>query len=409
VDKSRISRLCKELAKEFPFANKLNSMARQASGERAWNSISSFYRRSLGQHSLSCKLRSRRKPPSREFALAPAGGAGSDRCREGASIKGYPQFKKHCRSVEYKTTGWKLSDDCKSMNFTDGFKAGEFSLFCNSDVRKDLFTLKINRVRVVRRADGYYAQFCFNANRSEPGNYTGKVVGLDLGLNYFYKDTNDNAAIYPKYLRSSEKRIKKLQRRLSRKFFKGKKPQSKNYQKARIRLGKAHLKVQRQRKDWAVKLARCVVTSNDVVVYEDLKIQNMVKNHHLAKSISDASWYQFTQWLDYFGKVWDKAVISVSPHFTSADCSNCGFRVKKSLSTRTHKCPKCQTEICRDTNAALNIFKKGMSILGAEYNSTEGHSETASFEETLGETSTSVNQETSDLISGVDEPRISNS
>ncbi|MEA5520634.1 transposase, partial [Limnoraphis robusta Tam1] len=84
--------------------------------------------------------------------------------------------------------------------------------------------------------------------------------GLDLGLNYFYKDTNDNAAIYPKYLRSSEKRIKKLQRRLSRKFFKGKKPQSKNYQKARIRLGKAHLKVQRQRKDWAVKLARCVVT-----------------------------------------------------------------------------------------------------------------------------------------------------
>jgi putative transposase len=393
VDKSRISRLCKELAKEFPFANKLNSMARQASGERAWNSISSFYRR----------------------------------CPEGAKKKGYPQFKKHCRSVEYKTTGWKLSDDCKSMNFTDGFKAGEFSLFCNSDVRKDLFTLKINRVRVVRRADGYYAQFCFNANRSEPGNYTGKVVGLDLGLNYFYKDTNDNAAIYPKYLRSSEKRIKKLQRRLSRKFVKGKKPvrspdcesgacgrvdsqpQSNNYHKARKRLGKAHLKVQRQRKDWAVKLARCVVASNDVVVYEDLKIQNMVKNHHLAKSISDAGWYQFTQWLDYFGKVWDKAVISVSPHFTSADCSNCGFRVKKSLSTRTHKCPKCQTEICRDTNAALNILKKGMSILGAEYNSTEGHSETASFEETLGETSTSVNEETSDLISGVDEPRISNS
>jgi putative transposase len=351
VDKSRISRLCKEFAKEFPFANKLNSMARQASGERAWNSISSFYRR----------------------------------CREGAKKKGYPQFKKHCRSVEYKTTGWKLSDDCKSMNFTDGFKAGEFSLFCNSDVRKDLFTLKINRVRVVRRADGYYAQFCFNANRSEPGNYTGKVVGLDLGLNYFYKDTNDNAAIYPKYFRSSEKRIKKLQRRLSRKLVKGKKPQSKNYHKSRKRLGKAHLKVQRQRKDWAVKLARCVVTSNDVVVYEDLKIQNMVKNHHLAKSISDASWYQFTQWLDYFGKVWDKAVISVSPNFTSADCSNCGLRVKKSLLPRTHKCPKCQTEICRDTNAALNILKKGMSILGAEYNSTEGHSETASFEETLGE------------------------
>jgi putative transposase len=372
VNKSRIYRLCKELAKEFPFANKLNSMARQASGERAWNSISSFYRH----------------------------------CREGAKKKGYPQFKKHSRSVEYKTTGWKLSTDRKSMNFTDGFKAGKFSLFCNQAVREDLFTLKINRVRVVRRADGYYAQFCFNANRSEPGEYTGKVIGLDLGLNYFYKDTNDNAAIYPKYLRSSEKRIKKLQRRLSRKFVKGKKPQSNNYHKARIRLGKCHLKVQCQRKDWAVKLARCVVASNDVVVYEDLKIQNMVKNHHLAKSISDASWYQFTQWLDYFGKIWDKTVVSVSPNFTSQDCSNCGFRVKKTLLPRTHKCPKCHTEICRDTNAALNILKKGMSILGSEYQqySTEGHSETASKDGTLVETSASVNEEKSDLISGVDEP-----
>ncbi|MCG5059418.1 MAG: transposase [Limnoraphis sp. WC205] len=371
-NKSRIYRLCKELAKEFPFANKLNSMARQASGERAWNSISSFYRH----------------------------------CREGAKKKGYPQFKKHSRSVEYKTTGWKLSTDRKSMNFTDGFKAGKFSLFCNQAVREDLFTLKINRVRVVRRADGYYAQFCFDANRSEPGNYTGKVIGLDLGLNYFYKDTNDNAAIYPKYLRSSEKRIKKLQRRLSRKFVKGKKPQSNNYHKARIRLGKCHLKVQCQRKDWAVKLARCVVASNDVVVYEDLKIQNMVKNHHLAKSISDASWYQFTQWLDYFGKIWDKTVVSVSPNFTSQDCSNCGFRVKKTLLPRTHKCPKCHTEICRDTNAALNILKKGMSILGSEYQqySTEGHSETASKDGTLVETSASVNEEKSDLISGVDEP-----
>ncbi len=115
------------------------------------------------------------------------------------------------------------------------------------------------------------------------------------------------------------------------------------------------------------------------MVYEDLKIQNMVKNHHLAKSISDASWYQFTQWLDYFGKVWDKTVIAVSPNYTSQDCSNCGNRVKKSLSTRTHQCPKCHIEICRDTNAALNILQKGMNILGLEWNSnsTQGHWETA--------------------------------
>ena len=373
VNKARLSLLCKEMAREFPFAKKLNSMARQASAERAWNSISSFYRR----------------------------------CREGAKKKGYPNFKKHTRTVEYKTTGWKLSEDCLTIKFTDGFKAGRFSLFCNHETREDLLRLKINRVRVVRRADGYYAQFCFDANRQETGTYTGKVVGIDLGLKYFYKDQNDNAAIYPQYLRRAEKRLKKLQRRLSRKFEKGKKPQSNNYHKARVRLGKTHLKVQRQRKDWAVKLARCVVTSNDVVVYEDLKIKNMVKNHHLAKSISDASWYQFTQWLEYFGEVWHKTVIAVVPNYTSQDCSNCGHRVKKSLSTRTHQCPRCKTEICRDRNAALNILKKGMSILGVEWNnSTQGHWETAGKPGTLGETSTSVKEEKSELISCVTEPRI---
>nr|WP_293106229.1 transposase [Okeania sp. SIO2F4] len=241
VNRSRLSLPCKELASEYPFAKKLNSMARQASVERAWNSISSFY----------C------------------------RCREGAKNKGYPQFKKHSRflrnaaqTVEYKTSGWKLSQDCLTINFTDSFQAGRFSLFCNYQTREDLLRLKINRVRVVRRADGYYAQFCFDAHRKETGNYTGNVVGIDLGLTYFYKDQNNNAAIYPKYLRQTQKRIKKLQRQLSKKFVKGK-PQSKNYHKARMRLAKCHLKVTRQRKDWAVKLARCVVHSNDVVVYLD--------------------------------------------------------------------------------------------------------------------------------------------
>ncbi len=409
VNKARLSLLCKELARAYPFAKKLNSMARQAASERAWNSISSFYRRSLGQHSL-----------------APAGGAGSDRCREGVKKKGYPQFKKHSRSVEYKTSGWKLSEDCLTISFTDGFKAGKFSLFCNHETREDLFRLKINRVRVVRRADGYYAQFCFDANRQEAGNYTGDVIGIDLGLKYFYKDQNDNAVIYPKYLRRAKKRIKKLSRRLSRKFVKGKKPQSNNYHKARIRLGKAHLKVQRQRKDWAIKLARCVVSSNDVVVYEDLKIQNLVKNHHLALSISDASWYQFTQWLDYFGKVWDKTVIAVAPNYTSQDCSNCGYRLKKSLSTRTHQCPNCKIEICRDTNAALNILKKGMNLLGRERagqnsgsqarriprvewnhnNSTLGHRETAEKSGTLEESSAAVDEGKLESISCLNESRI---
>ncbi len=91
-----------------------------------------------------------------------------------------------------------------SIAFTDGFKIGTLSVYCNKETREDLFRLKINRVRVVKRADGYYAQFCFDTDRKEQGEYTGNVVGLDLGLKYFFKDQNDNAVVYPQFLRKSE-------------------------------------------------------------------------------------------------------------------------------------------------------------------------------------------------------------
>ncbi|MGB3640659.1 MAG: transposase, partial [Rivularia sp. (in: cyanobacteria)] len=368
VGKADLYKLCSYLAREFDFALKLNSAARQASAERAWAAISSFYKR----------------------------------CKKQEKNKGYPKFKKHCRSVEYKVSGWKLSPDCTSINFTDGFNAGTFSLFCNKETRIDLFRIKINRVRVVRKADGYHAQFCFDVDRKEVGEFTGNVVGLDLGLKYFTKDQNDNAVIYPQFLRKSERRLKKAQRRLSKKFVLGKKPQSINYHKSRKRLGKVHLKIQRQRKDWAIKQARYVVHSNDVIVYEDLKIANMVKNHHLAKSISDASWYQFTQWLDYYGKIWDKAVVAVSPNYTSSDCSHCGHRVKKSLSTRTHLCSSCGVEICRDTNAAINILKKGMKILGFKWqnNSTFGQKGSAEQSGKHGERTANTIDGKLDIASG---------
>ncbi len=369
VSKAVLYVLCKDLASEFSFAKKLNSAARQASAERAWAAISSFY----------------------------------SRCKKGAGKKGYPKFKKHCRSVEYKVSGWKLSNDCKSITFTDGFEAGTFSVFGNNETQEDLQRLKINRVRVIKRADGYYAQFCFDADRKENGEYTGNVIGLDLGLKFFTKDQNDNAVIYPQFLRSSEKRLKKAQRRLSKQFVKGAKPQSKNYHKQRKRLGKIHLKIQRQRKDWAIKQARYVVHSNDVVVYEDLKVANLVKNHHLAKSISDAGWYQYTQWLDYYGKIWNKVVVAVSPNYTSQDCSNCGQRAKKSLSTRTHSCANCGVEICRDTNAALNILQKGMNILGVGWqrNGTSGQEESASKEGKHGEKTASTIEGQPDIASGL--------
>jgi len=380
VAKSKMQSLCKDLAQEFSFAKKLNSMARQAHADRAWAAVKRFY----------------------------------DNCRNGVKPVGYPNFKKHSRSVEYKTSGWKLSEDGYQIAFTDSFKAGTFSLYCNGKAREDILRSKINRVRVIRRADGYYAQFCLDVERVEQGTYTGEVIGLDLGIKYFIKDQNDNSVIYPQFLRQSEHRLKKLQRRLSRRHQQGKN-QSANYHKARQQLGKQHLKVQRQRRDWAIKQAQALVASKDVVVYEDLRVANLVKNHNLAKSISDAAWSQFTAFLDYYGKVWGKAVVAVNPAYTSQDCHNCGHRSKKSLSTRTHKCPSCGIELCRDTNAALNILKKGMEALGMEWNQgTGGHPETAPSYispsggeregETTGETSASADEGKPDLVSGVAEP-----
>ena len=147
---------------------------------------------------------------------------------------------------------------------------------------------------------------------------------MDVGLKEFYTDSNGETVDNPRFLRKGEKRLKQAQRRVSRK-----KKGSNNRRRAGRLLGKRHLKISRQRKDHAMKLARCVIQFNDCVAYEDLRIKNIAKNHCLAKSISDASWYQFRVWLEYFGKVFGRITIAVNPAYTSQKCSSCGTVVKK--------------------------------------------------------------------------------
>jgi putative transposase len=324
IGKNDLQKYCAVLADNFPFANELNSMARQASAERAWASISRFY----------------------------------DNCKKNIpGLKGYPQFQKDCRSVEYKTSGWKLASDRKSITFTDKKGIGKLKI----KGTRDLHFYQINqikRVRLVKRADGYYCQFCIDVNRQENIEPSGNTIGLDVGLKEYYTDSNGVMIENPKFLREAEKVLKRSQRRVSRKV-KG----SKNRGKARRILGKHHLKISRKRKDHAVKLARCVVQSNDLISYEDLRIKNLVKNHCLAKSINDASWYQFRVWLEYFGKVFKRVTVAVNPQYTSQECSSCGEIVKKSLSTRTHIC-KCGCVMDRDENAARNILSRGLSTVG---------------------------------------------
>jgi putative transposase len=120
-----------------------------------------------------------------------------------------------------------------------------------------------------------------------------RTIGIDVGLNHFYTDSDGNTVENSRHLRRAEKRLKRAQRRASKKV-----KDSKNRRKAVKRLGKAHLKLQRQRRDFAVKTARCGVKSNDFVALEDLWIRNMVKNRHLAKSVSDAAWGEFRRWVE---------------------------------------------------------------------------------------------------------------
>jgi putative transposase len=358
VTRNDLQKLCSKLAKnkETPWANKLNSQARQAHADRAWAAISRFYE--------NCRLGDagvRSLPPDKEA---------HSRCGRPGK-KGYPKYKKFSRSVEYKNTGWKLSGDRRKITFTDGFKGGAFELWTSRDLVW-YSEKQISRVRVIRRADGYYAQFLIDWDRREHHKFQGEMVGIDMGLKEFYTDSEGNTVENPRYLRKSERRLKKLQRRVSKKHIKGKK-QSNRYHKARQALAKQHLKVSRQRKDKAIKDALALVRAKDLIVYEDLKIQNMVKNHHLAKSISDASWYQFTQCLQYFAKIHGTIVIAVPPHNTTVDCSVCGAKVHKTLSTRTHQCSQCKTVLCRDLNAARNILAKGLKLLAGYVNSTGGH------------------------------------
>ena len=339
VSKNDLQANCKVLAQEYPFARRLNSMARQASADRAWFAISRFYD--------AC----RQKKPGK---------------------KGYPKFQHDNRSVEYKTTGWKLDDDARHINFTDGCGIGRLKLVGNPNQRLQEFPIDlIKRVRIVRRADGYYCQFCVETERKVEHVPTGKQLGIDVGLKAYVTDSEGNTVHNPRHYRKAENKLKRLQRRLSRKHKK-----SANRKKARKALAKQHLKVQRQREDFARKVANTYVSSNDLIAYEDLQIRNMVRNRKLAKSIHDAGWGIFLQWVKRYGALHEIDVIAVPPHYTTQNCSGCGTKVQKSLSVRTHICPKCGLVMDRDQNAALNILHKAQDNLSNPCKGTEGHSGT---------------------------------
>jgi putative transposase len=351
VNKVALNNYSTALRKEFKFVEELNSMACQSATERAWLAIDRFYqnlkKKVTGKKAENAVLES---PQVERF-----------------SKTGYPRFQKDNRSVEYKTSGWSLNPDKRHITFTDKKGIGEVKLLGKWDIQSYPVKL-IKRVRLLKKADGYYCQFCIDVDVKHESRIADGEIGLDVGLEFFYSDSNGNHEENPRFLRKAEKSIKHAQRQIY------KKEKGKNKRRiARQRYARKHLKVSRQRNEHSKRLGRCVCKANALVAYEDLNVKGMVKNHCLAKSINDASWSLFRHWLEYFAAKFNSKVVAVNPRMTSQKCSDCGTIVQKSLSTRTHKC-NCGCELQRDVNAAKNILNLAYGTL-RDAKAREGHSQ----------------------------------
>jgi putative transposase len=270
---------------------------------------------------------------------------------------GYPKFRDrdHYRSFTYPQV-----DAVRETFQKDGFiylsKIGFVKIIAHRLFEPD----RVFQINVIRKHNKWYANLTAELPDAEPipGDLD-KSVGVDLGLFHFYALSDGTTVDTPKFLRKSEKKLAKLQRTLSRR-----KKGSKNRKKAKNKVAKCHEKITNQRKDFLHKKSYNLVTGHDVIVMEDLQVRNMAQNRHLAKSIHDAGWSAFQNYVEYKCRKFGKQFIKVDPKGTSQMCT-CGHPVPKELSVRVHKCPRCGLEEDRDVVSARLILERGLKILTA--------------------------------------------
>jgi len=268
---------------------------------------------------------------------------------------GYPRFQGRYR---YNSFTYPQVGEHGGARLDNGFlvlsKIGRIALRWSRSIEGTPKTVTIRR-----EADGYYVCFSCVDVPIQPLPTTGQETGIDLGIEAFATLSDGTRIFHPGWYRKAERALKTAQRRVSRR-----KKGSTRRRKAITLLAKAHLKVKRQRQDFHQKVALHLVQINDTIYHEELQTANMVKNHHLAKSISDAGWSQFLSILCAKAAWAGRRVVAVPPAYTSQMCSGCGVLVKKGLSIRWHSCPDCGLALHRDHNAAKNIQRAGLARRG---------------------------------------------
>ena len=266
---------------------------------------------------------------------------------------GFPRFKPpaRCTSFTYKEFG-------NGATLDNGFlvlsKIGRITVRWSRALEGTPKT-----VTVSTDADGWYVSLSCADVPVQPLPPTGQETGIDLGIEAFATLSDGTRILHPGWYRKAERALKTAQRRVTRR-----KKGSHRRRKAITLLAKAHQTVRRQRHDFHHKTALALVRENDSIYHEDLQPANMVKNHHLAKSITDAGWGDFLIILRHKAACAGRRSIAVNPAYTSQRGSGSSVLVQKGLSVRWRSCPECGTSLHRDHNAAKNIERLGQSRQG---------------------------------------------